>query len=273
MSLHLYKHILIVIVLIYTSGSAQYLPGGRQVALSHSDVAANNDIFAAFNNPSGLAYLNYPQMGIYYSPAPFGLNQLANAYGAIGNNFSFGTAAVGFSIYGFELYKETKLIFSYGNEFLENFSAGITISSNNISIKNYNKDNSLSVNVGFTTQITDNILLGFAAHNISRSSYGKEDNQIPSLFLLGASFNISDNFSLHTGFEKEIEKTLSFRLGIEYSPVDIIQLMVGLMNEPNLFSGGICFNYEWIRIDYALYKHQDLGLTHQFSLIISMKDI
>ena len=89
----------------------QINPGARQIALSHSDVALSNDAFSIFNNPAGLAH----------SPSPFGMKELANGFGAYTEPTTFGTLSAGFMIYGFELYKETKMALGYGNKIANYF--------------------------------------------------------------------------------------------------------------------------------------------------------
>lgn len=259
----------VVIVLLYTTSSAQYLPGAKQIALAHSDIAEVSDVFAVFNNPAGLTNIKSIQIGIYYSPSPFGLKQLANGFGAVSKNFEFGNVAAGFSTYGFELYKENKISISFAKEIHEKFSAGISIFYHSLSIKNYGSDNTASFSIGASARLAEDITLGFAAQNITRSTYGNETNQIPSVLGTGLSYNLEQNFIIHFALEKEIENPLSLRFGVDYKPIEYINLRFGFMNEPSSFSGGVGINYSYFNIDYALFTHQDLGLTHQAGLIIN----
>ena len=67
--------LLLTFLICFTIGLfAQFNPGAKQISLSHSDIALANDVFALFSNPSGLSQLNWREIGIYYSPAPFGLS-------------------------------------------------------------------------------------------------------------------------------------------------------------------------------------------------------
>lgn len=261
--------IALLIVSIYKTCSAQILPGAKQIALSHADVAGNEDVFSVFNNPAGLSKISGAQAGIYYSPSPFGLKQLANGFGAFAKSFEFGSAAAGFSTYGFELYKENKITLSFSKNITENFSAGVSVFYHTLQIKNYGNDNTISLTFGCNTDLADNLILGFAAQNITRSSYGNQSNQIPTLLRTGLSYSIQKNFLIHFAFEKEIENSLSLRLGIDYQPIDFVNIRFGVMNEPNSFSSGLGINYSYFNFDYAFFTHQDLGLTHQVGLIIN----
>ncbi|KAB2838402.1 MAG: hypothetical protein F9K45_11390, partial [Melioribacteraceae bacterium] len=213
------QHVILIallIVSIYKTCSAQILPGAKQIALSHADVAGNEDVFSVFNNPAGLSKVSGTQVGIYYSPSPFGLKQLENGFGAITKNFVFVAAAAGFSTYGFELYKENKITLSFAKNITENFSAGVSVFYHNLQIKNYGNDNTISLTFGCNTNLSENLILGFAAQNITRSTYGNESNHIPTLLRTGLSYSIQKNLIVHFAFEKEIENPLSLRFGIDY---------------------------------------------------------
>ena len=99
---------LIVPFLLFSNAIAQIEPGARQISLSHSDVALSNDVFSLFNNPSGLSQINWREVGVYYSPAPFGLSELANGYVSYLEPFEFGSIAIGGMTYGFDLYRDSK---------------------------------------------------------------------------------------------------------------------------------------------------------------------
>ena len=126
----------IVPILLITNTFAQFNPGARQISLSNSDVALSNDVFSLFNNPAGLSQLNWREIGIYYSPAPFGLSELANGYVAYVEPFEFGSVAIGGMTYGFDFYRETKLLFGYSYNYENKFFAGVAINYHTFSIKN-----------------------------------------------------------------------------------------------------------------------------------------
>lgn len=260
----------ILIVSIDKTCSAQILPGAKQIALSHADIAGSNDVFSVFTNPAGISKIANTQIGIYYSPSPFGLKQLANGFGSFAKTFEFGSAAIGFSTYGFELYKENKLTFSFAKNINENFSAGISVFYHSLSIRNYGSDNTINFTIGGSSNLSENLLLGFVIQNITRATYGNESNQIPTVFGTGLSYNLQKDFIIHFAFEKEIENPVSLRFGMDYQPIEYVNIRFGFMNEPSSFSGGLGINYSYFNLDYALFTHQDLGLTHQIGLIINL---
>ena len=260
--------IAITIILFTHLLFGQNSPGARQVALSHSDVALSDDVFSIFNNPAGAAQFNWKEVGIYYSPAPFGLSALANAFAAYHQPFGRSSVSVGFMTYGFKLYKETKAAISYAYNFKNKFFAGITAVYHNLTIQNYGNGNSFSFNIGGLAYVTNQLRFGFSIQNISRASYGKEDDQIPMIFNLGTTYAITNDFTINAAIEKDLDYNAAIHFGAEYTIIKYITLRLGFSNEPNTLSGGVGINYSLFQFDYAVFTHQDLGLTHQAGLII-----
>ncbi len=260
--------ILLLLLFISVESCAIDSPGARQAALSLSNISSNNDLFSVFNNPAGLGLVKKSEIGFFYSPAPFDVKELSNAYAVFCEPTSYGSFSGGLSIYGFELYKETKFIFGYSNKIGENFIVGGAAIYKNISIKNYGTKGVLSFNFGGIANVTEQIGLGFVIENATRSTLGNESNQIPTIFIGGVHFKPNKDFTFSGAIKKELGFNPSIRLGTEYSMLDFIQFRFGASNEPNNYSGGFGIVFQFLQIDYAITSHTDLGLTHQFGSII-----
>jgi len=264
-----YLTITLLSIFIGRASFSQINPGAKQISLSHSDVALSNDVFAIFNNPAGLSQMDWREVGVYYSPAPFGLTELANGYIAYNEPFPFGSISIGGMSYGFDLYKENKILAGFSYNYLNKFFCGIVFNFHTVSIKNYGKANAFYLNLGGLVYLSENIRWGFTIHNLNRATFGKEENQIPMIFSSGFSINILDNLSFNAAIEKDIILNASLRFGIEYEIIKNISIRTGFQNEPSLYSAGIGINYSFVGLDYAVFTHPDLGLTHQAGIIIS----
>jgi len=262
-------HTIITICLLTFSAYSQYNPGAKQISLSNSDVALSNDVFSLFNNPAGLSQMNWREVGVYYSPAPFGLSELANGYVAYHEPTSIGSFAVGGMSYGFDLYRESKFTLGYSYNYLNNFFAGVTVNYQTVSIQNYGSDGALFFNIGGLAYISNNFRLGFSIQNINRATFGDEDDQIPMVFNTGLSYDVVDDLTLNFAVEKDIKYKPSFQFGINYDIIEYLSLRTGFSNEPSKYSAGIGINYSMFSLDYAMFTHNDLGLTHQAGIIIS----
>ena len=249
--------------------NAQYSPGARQISLANSDAALANDVFSLFNNPAGLAQLNWREVGIYYSPAPFGLTELSNGYVAYHEPFNFGSIGIGGMTYGFDLYRESKVVLGYSYNYENILFAGLTINYHSYSIQNYGSTSAFYINAGGLVYILDELRWGFFVNNLNRASVADIDDQIPMVFATGLSFDIIQNFSLNFALEKDIRFNPSVQFGIEYHIIEYLSLRAGTSNDPSRFTAGIGINYSIFSLDYAFFTHQDLGLTHQAGIILS----
>jgi hypothetical protein len=260
---------IIIICSLTLSAYSQYNPGAKQISLSNSDVALSNDVFCLFNNPAGLSQMNWREVGVYYSPAPFGLIELANGFVAYHEPTSIGSFAVGGMSYGFDLYRESKFSLAYSYNYLNKFFSGITINYQTVSIQNYGNDGELFFNIGGLAYVSEIFRLGFSIQNINRASFGEEDDQIPMVISTGLSYDVVDELTINFAVEKDIKYKATFQFGINYDIIEYLSLRTGFSNEPSKYSAGIGINYSMFSLDYAMYTHNDLGLTHQAGIIIS----
>ena len=259
----------IIICAITLSAYSQYNPGAKQISLSNSDVALSNDVFSLFNNPSGLSQMNWREVGVYYSPAPFGLSELANGYVAYHEPTDIGSFAVGGMSYGFELYRESKFALCYSYNFQNKFFVGVAINYQTVTIQNYGNDGAIFFNIGGLAYVSNLLRVGFSVQNINRATFGKDDDQIPMMLNTGLSYDVADELTVNLSLEKDIKYKTSFQFGINYDIIENISLRSGFSNEPSKYSAGIGINYLMFSLDYAMYTHNDLGLTHQAGVIVS----
>lgn len=257
-------------MLLYSSiNFPQISPGAKQVSLSNSDASTNGDVFALFNNPAGLSQFMKREAGVYYSPAPFGLYEMANGYVAYKEPFSIGSFAFGGMTYGFELYKENKLSIGYSYNYQNKFLCGAAINLHTVSIRNYGSTSALYINIGGIAYLTNVLRWGFYLHNVNRASFTSEQNQIPFILNTGLSYMITNKLTIHLAMNKDIIQNTSILFGIEYNFVKYFSIRTGFSNEPSKYSAGVGVNYSFLRFDYAVFTHQELGITHQIGLIFS----
>ncbi len=251
---------------------AQLNPGARQISIANSDVALSNDVLSIYSNPAGIAQLNWREVGMFYSPAPFGLKELANGFIAYHEPFKLFNISLGAMTYGFDLYKENKISLCIAKNFSNNLFAGLMTNLHSLSIKNYGSDLSFTFDLGLLTYLTDDIRFGFCYKNITRSTFGDYKNQIPTLFSTGISYSPLENSNINVAAEKDIELPISLRLGFEYLFLNYVAVRTGFSSEPEKFTFGIGIIYSFLEVDYAIFNHQDLGFTHQVGILLSFSE-
>ena len=117
--------------------------------------------------------------------------------------------------------------------------------------------------------ITNNLRWGISASNINRATISEQENQLPVIFRSGFSYDPVSYLTINAAVEKDIDFEPSFLFGIDYRIIEYISFRTGFSTEPSRYSVGVGINYSFINLDYALFTHNDLGLTHQAGLIIS----
>lgn len=264
------KIIQFLIVVLLSAGVIvpQFNPGARQIALSHSDVALVNDVFSLYNNPAGLSQMNWREIGIFYSPSPFGLKELSNGFAAYHEPLRFGSISLGLMTYGFDLYRENKITIAYSYNYNNSFFGGIAINTHTLNIINYGNTFSVSFDAGILAYITNELKWGFVIKNFTRSTFGNEPGHIPVILNSGFSYQLLEKLSLNLSVEKDIDYPESFNGGIEYDLMEYLTMRIGVSSATSQYSAGIGINYSFIHLDYAIISHPDLGLTHQAGIIL-----
>jgi len=253
--------------------SGQQNPGAKSISLANSDLALSSDAFSLFTNPSGLAQMNWIEGGVFYSPSPFGMKELSNAFFAASIPTEYGSFGLGVSTYGFELYKENKFVLAYANRYAKKFFYGASLSFNHLSIKNYGEDNAFTFSLGALYYISSDFRFAFAADNLNKASWGKEKNQIPTIYRSGLSYDVLQNVSLNFALESEVGFNPALQCGINYDLNEYFSVRSGFANEPTKYSAGFAICYSQFEIDYAIFTHQELGLTHQFSVLLGLETL
>lgn len=272
------RYILLFFLMIFSGSNlfnilGQTNPGCRQIASAHSGIACFGDLFSGFNNPASLASNKERQLGFFYSPAPYGLKELSNAFAAYSEPLHFGNIAFALKTYGFELYRENAFNATLSLPLNEFIYSGISLQINSVSIRNYGSDLSPSINAGLILTPLPDLDFAIVFKNISKSTYGNYKDQIPFSYSAGAAYEYYPNSFLCFSLEKEMYLPLSFRTGLNYKIIECIELLSGIMSYPDSYSAGINIMYSIFQVQYSFYTITELGLTHQLGIIILLNDI
>lgn len=254
------------------NGNAQFENtdlGARAVGLNGAFTSLSDNSLAIFYNPSGLGQIKYRDFSVFYSPAPFGLTELSTAALTFAEPLKYGTIGAGLRTYGFDLYKETCILLSYGNSYKNRIFYGANFNFYHLNIQNYGSASSFGIDIGAMAYINKYLRWGFFGKNITGSTIGESKEKIAQVYRTGLNYKPLDEVNLLLEVEKDVKYPVSIRAGFEYYLLDFVDLRAGVGSEPTSFAGGIGFNYNIFQLDYALYKSQDLSITHQGSLTVN----
>ena len=265
----------IIIVLLFVSFRLNYAQfelidiGAKPISLGGAFTSLANNSNAIYYNPAGISQIPFREVSIFYSPAPFGLKELANGSVNYVEPTKFGTFGLSAKTYGFELYKEITVTATYSNNYKKKIFYGANVNYYNLKIQNYGSASTFGVDIGGLAYLTDFLRWGFAAFNLNRPKIGTQDDKLPQVYRTGVSIQPRKELNFVLDIEKDTRYTTSVKAGIEYSLYDMIDLRAGIGTEPTKFSGGVGLYYSIFEIDYGFYNHQDLGLTHQGTITIN----
>jgi hypothetical protein len=241
--------------------------GARSMALGGAFVGLANNPWAIYYNPAGISNIVDNEMSIFFLPQQFGLMELSTAM--IAGNYKSKVGAFGFGLrkFGFNLYKEISGCLSYSNEVF-GINVGINLNYYSLTIAGYGRDAAIGVDVGVLFPLVQNLQIGMSTKNINMPTLGERKEKLPQIFSTGISYSPVENLVVVMDYYKEVTYEGSFRFGTEYKVFDFASLRVGAANQPAVYSLGAGVEYKFIQLDYSFCVHQELGITHAFSITL-----
>lgn len=218
-----------------------------------------------WNNPASLPQLHTLFATTFYSPSPFQLPQLSNYGMIVAVPMKAVNIAIGFSSFGFSLYRESAGTVSISNMLTDEWSVGMNMHLYHLFIENYGSATSEVFDVGSVYSLSEQINVGVSLLNLTGSSFGADDD-IPRMIATGISMSLSQNFTVNADLEKDIRYPVSYHVGIEFNPHELIILRTGTRSDTSQLFGGIGINVAPLQINYGVASHPELGLTHSIGI-------
>jgi len=240
--------------------------GARAIGLNGAFTSLSDNSLAVFFNPAGLGQISFREISAYYGPSQYGISEISTAALTYTEPMNFGTFGLGLKTYGFDLYRESELIISFGSSYEGKIFWGLNLNYYDLTIKNYKSASSFGADIGGLAYITDFLKWGFFAGNITGAKIGESRQKVSQIYKTGFTIQPETDLNLVLEFEKDVKFPLSFRGGLEYFVNEYVDLRSGIGTQPVAFSGGISFNYNILQLDYSIINHQDLGLSNQISV-------
>lgn len=255
--------ILIQVILFQQPLCAGFERNGQPAALlaqSRSGVALRS-VENLWLNPASLIFSGEIRGSLFYTPSPFGMEQLANYGMIISHSSESFSGSAGLHSFGFALYKETTSSFAGAYRLSDESTVGMSLHVCHLSIERYGNAVQTLVDLGFLYSITENISFGTAVHNVGGGTFGKEDD-IPRKILTGVSVDVTGKVRLTADLVKDIRYPVSYSWGIQFLPLDQFVLQIGWDGATSSVSGGAGVRLSSIQIQYGGVSHPVLGLTH-----------
>jgi hypothetical protein len=251
--------------------------GTRAEGIAGAFTAIADDALAIHFNPSGLADIENSQAYAFYKSLFSGVDD--NLHSAA-FNFAYPQrkwGTFGISIYesGITLLSQKSLTLAHGFNILEDLAFGYSLSGYNVSIENFGQGYAFGLDVGFLAKIYRRWRVGFFAHNLNMPTMGKDDKSyLPRLLNVGIAYSPLPGINSCFDVSKEVGKDFRVMAGQELEIIPKTSLIgltlrAGVSTEPVRFAFGCGISLKMINIDYALFTHSELPLTHNVGLNIT----
>ena len=251
-------------------------PAGARSAATGNTSATYKDVWSAFHNQAGLAFIKEPVVGISHEQR-FMLSELSlNAAAFALPTKSSGTFALSVSYFGYKLYNEQKVGLAYARKFGDKVSAGVQLDYLGTSIaEGYGTKSAYTVEAGIDVLLVKDLWLGAHIYNPTKAKLSDYPNpsgeKIPSVLNLGLNYSFSEKVNIGVQTEKDLDADAIIKAGIEYHPIKQFFLRGGISNNPLLSSFGFGLELQNFVIDIAASYHQDLGFSPHLSLSYAFK--
>jgi hypothetical protein len=245
--------------------------GGVSTGMAGASVTGRN-LWGAFNNQAGLAYVRHISAGLIYENS-FAIKELGTKAGAVAVPVNKGTFGLSFYQFGYNLYNENKIGLAYAMPLSDNFSAAVQLDYMLTQLaENYGRKGVVTFEAGLMAKLSDKWYMGAHIFNpvrVKLTEYVEE--RVPSYIRFGTNYIFSDKVNVVAEAEKDINHKPVVRLGVDYEIMKNIFIRAGVGTQPSIFAFGFGMNLKNFTLDIATSKHTALGYSPGVSLMYTFK--
>ena len=271
--------------LAVAQGNGPGVRGARAAALGNASVALAGEVWCMGNNVAGLSEIQRPSVGFYaenryFSPAlnvgtlvvalPLGrASGVAGAAPATPVRTWARNGVVAFEAqrFGGVLYNETRLGAGYGYRFGQ-ISLGGRVDVLQVSIEGLGSRRvALGTLGGQIEVVPQRLSFGASLYNLSQTKLASyQAERVPTVLKAGLAYRPSAQVLLLIETEKDVERDANFKAGLEYRPVPVLAVRLGLASLTEQASAGIGLLAGAFQLDYAAAFQQALGFSQHLSV-------
>lgn len=252
------------------AGNGNYPVGGRSTSLAHASVSLT-DIWGAFNNQAGLAWLENPSFGFFYENR-FLVKEYALQAGVLAVPLKPGIIGANYRYFGYSKYHEAKVGLSFARKLFKSVALGVQINYHQTYLaESYGNHNALTAEIGLMYTPLENLFIGVHAFNPNRVKANADPEEyIPTVYRIGAGYNILDRATILFETEKDIEQKPVFKGGMEISALKNLDFRFGVSSADIEYTFGLGYRARSFSFDLAFSHHNILGFTPHASFTLSL---
>lgn len=227
-------------------------------------------VLSVRSNPSFSSFLDDGLVQINYFNR-FSMKELSTLSGDVFVPNKVLNALLSVSTTGFDQFRETNINIGVNRLLTKSLALGIGVNYRMATIIAVDERPSrLSLDIGLTYEFNEKLMLGCSVQDAPSFTLQEySDGSLPFFgycIRAGGYYAIS-NTSLVTSEVAYLENEgVSFRAGLEYTPVSTFDLRVGFCTKPLQPSLGMGYSFRKMNVDVLALYHQQLGISSGVSL-------
>ncbi len=172
---------------------------------------------------------------------------------------SFGKYGIGFGVsrYGIDEFNESQLSLSFARQLGKDTYLGLQSHVYQFRIEGLGQKSEFDMSLGFWHESNDRWT--FSVYLLNPYLRTRDNIDRPGKIDLGAGLTISAQLKLFSSVSKPWGETVSFRPGIQYTPVEELSAIVAYNTSPESMNFGLIFHRDTIRITFGYHAHPFLG--------------
>ena len=245
--------------------------GARQAGLGNVG-ATTNDVVAMKNNPGAFGFFQGTGVNLQYSNR-FMLSAVATQNLSVGHQTNSGNVGLFIQQSGFQLFRQVQLGGTYAIQLSDRIGMGVNLNYHSTRFGDiYGKKQNVSAGVGVNYKLNKKVQFGAAVININRAKISDfQDERLPTLFILGGQFLLSDQIIWLIDLEKDLAQKLNIKSGLEIHANEVFDVRFGVNTYPFQSAFGVGIHLNKFTIDLASIWHAQIGLTPTLGLTYDFK--
>lgn len=275
---------MIIVLLATLSLSAvfdDYSPSPRYRAMGDCGASLSRTSDGIFYNPAGLFYSDNNININYTKPFSNDFFTLTSISYATKLPSFFGSVAFGmesFDVDYMDVNLSSEKTYTLGHAFRlfkdyhSEATFGYSVNMYSLSYDDLGSDFTLGLNVGAQATLHQRTLIGFFVENITNPEIETDSykHDLPQKLMTGISYQPYSGVTTSLELKKSLNKSISngeteIHAGVELNLYKIIDLRLGVRNNPNSYSAGLGLNYMNFIMNYSFNTHIT-GDTHHFGI-------
>lgn len=225
---------------------------GKYVMDPIPSATAKASLFKNSKNPAGELSNEHFNYAFRVSPYRYGIKELTPA--DINLQFELSDKHFinsNFFYIGNNLYNEYSVELGYSTKVSDKILLGIAADYSTISIDKFSAQSAFSLHIGSKLTLTEDLDAGFYLRNLLKSSYGSDSLYVWQTAVIGVSYKLIEDAYLDADAIIDLTHKSAIALAFKYSVFEFADLRIGWRNNPSFIEAGILLKNIY-SIDFVL---------------------